>query len=169
MPYVTGENWWGQLKFSEPDTQRPSLSGANLDSQTHETPLMAQVGGMHWHTVCKKTHCFCIITSCQMTYWLRSFFKLYYLIPLQIPLSRHGEKSISSSQTSVWRSGWTKRSHCSDLDKYIMTIKNRYTLFQAKADLRTAQNPSRLRRKSAIVCPFAHTNAICQKRCFNPT
>lgn len=68
----------------------------------------------------------------------KSSYSFFYLPSLQILSSRHKEKSVSSSQTSVRRSGWRRKSHRSDRDKYITTSENRSTRFQRKADPRTA-------------------------------
>lgn len=103
---------------------------------------------------------------------------IFNLCSLQILSSQHKEKSVSSSQTSVWRSGWRRKSHRSDQDKFIMTIKNRSTHFQHKADLRTAvsatdpqgltRNSSLLARKYKYKRPQKMLQAIYDEYCVIP-
>lgn len=82
------------------------------------------------------------------------------ILLFQILSNRPKEKSISSSRTSARRSGWRRKSQHSDQDRYIMTIKNRSTHFQSKADPRAAVT---LRTR------FVHRsceNASCQSCCY---
>lgn len=65
----------------------------------------------------------------------------FHLNSPQIPLSRHKEKSGSSSRTSARGSGWRRRSHRFDRDEYVTTLRRRFTHFHCKADPRTDSDP----------------------------
>lgn len=99
---------------------------------------------------------------------------IFNLYPHQILLSRHKEKSVSSSRTSAWRSGWRRKSPRSDQDKYVTTMKNWFTRFQRKADPRAAVTVNYLGpqfrndprnddpRKVHVACSYDFVVTVCQ-------